>query len=95
MISQVQQHIADGLGAQTYRLLVRSNLLRERDANSELPALTIWSREDRVVLILDPLRIKNADVIASERFKHHLATTVQGRRIVVTNHRGLFIQVAY
>lgn len=95
MISQIQHHIADGLGAQTYRLLVRSNLLRERDANSGLPALTIWPREDRVVLILDPLRVKNADAIASERFKHHLATTLQGRRIVVTNHRGLFIQVAY
>jgi hypothetical protein len=59
------------------------------------PLLWVWTLADRCVVIVNPLRIKNIDAFIKPRFAHHLGTILQGRRVVVTNHRGVFVQVAY
>ena len=89
----LERRIAQHIAVLTYRHLTRSNLVRE-DAADE-PLIYVWSQADRVVLIVNPLRIKNLDVLTKPRFEHHLATVLQGRRVMVTNHRGIFLQVAY
>lgn len=55
----------------------------------------VWPREDRAVCIVDPLGIVNIDRLLSDRMLHHITAACQGRRVVFSNHRGAFIQVAY
>jgi len=69
-------------------------LVREDIAQDE-PLIWVWTRADRVVIIVNPLRVKNLDAFIKPRFTHHLGTVLQGRRVVVTNHRGIFVQVGY
>ncbi|MBM3130567.1 MAG: hypothetical protein FJ009_18300 [Chloroflexi bacterium] len=90
---QMAQHIAQ----LAFQHLTRSNLVREQNQPMEdgSPLIYAWPLDERVVLIVNPLRIKNIDHLTSRRFEHHLATIMQGRRVVVTNHRGIFVQVAY
>jgi len=49
----------------------------------------------RAVLIFDPLALKKPEEIVSPRFVHRLSTALGGVRVVPTNHRGIFLQVAY
>jgi len=92
----IERRIAEHIALLTYQHLTRSNLVRETPANVNTePLIWVWQRPDRVVLIVNPLRIKNLDALLSRRFTHHLSTVLQGRRIVVMNHRGIFVQVGY
>ncbi|HEY58032.1 MAG TPA: hypothetical protein G4O04_05800 [Anaerolineae bacterium] len=49
----------------------------------------------RVILAFDPLALRNPEAVVSECFVHRLSTALGGRQVVVTNSRGLFLQVAY
>ncbi len=89
----LERHLAAHIATQAFQLLVRSNMLR--DEHNDAPIIYAWTRTDRVILIVDPLRLKNIDGVISHRFRHHLGTILQGRRVVVTNHRGVFVQIAY
>lgn len=91
---QMAQHIAQ----LAFQHLTRSNLVREQQTEpmeDGAPLIYAWPLAERVVLIINPMRVKNIDHLTSRRFEHHLATIMQGRRVVVTNHRGIFVQVAY
>jgi len=92
--TSLEKRIAQHIAALTLQHLTRSNLVRD-DIASDDPLLWVWQQPDRVVLIVNPLRVKNLDALTRPRFTHHLGTVLQGRRIVVTNHRGLFLQVGY
>lgn len=52
----------------------------------------VWQRGNRVIVAFDPNAIKLDRV--NDRFAHDLSTRLQGRRVVRTNTRGLFLQVA-
>jgi hypothetical protein len=65
------------------------------DAPGDDPLIWVWTLTDRVVVIVNPLRVRNLDAFIKPRFTHHLGTVLQGRRVVVTNHRGIFVQVGY
>ena len=52
-----------------------------------------WPRADRLVIIFDPHAIDLGRV--NDDFAHRLSTRLQGRRVVRTNSRGLFLQVGY
>ena len=101
MADQLEKRIAEYIAALTLQHLTRSNLVREDVGAKDLspqqddPLLWVWTLADRCVLIVNPLRIKNIDAFIKPRFAHHLGTILQGRRVVVTNHRGVFVQVAY
>jgi hypothetical protein len=53
----------------------------------------VWPREDRVVVVFDPSVINIGKV--DQGFAHDLSTSLQGRVVVRTNSRGLFLQVGY
>jgi hypothetical protein len=53
----------------------------------------VWQRPDRIVVVFDPTTIDIGKVNAD--FAHRLSTQLQGRRVVRTNSRGLFLQVGY
>ena len=91
----IEKRIAQHIALLTYEHLTRSNLVRDADAQADEPLIWVWQRPDRVILIVNPLRVKNLDALTRPRFAHHLGTVLQGRRIVVTNHRGIFVQVGY
>lgn len=93
-LNSLERRIAQYIAMLTYQHLTRSNLVRDEIVDDD-PLLWVWQHPDRVVLIVNPLRIKNLDAFTSRRFTHHLGTVLQGRRIVVTNHRGIFLQVGY
>lgn len=89
----LEKRIAEQVAVLTYQHLTRSNLVREDPVDE--PLIYVWPQPDRVVLIVNPLRVKNLEALVKPRFQHHLATVLQGRRVVVTNHRGIFVQVGY
>lgn len=70
-------------------------LLDERKARlyPERTSFYVWTREDRAVVIFDTNMIDIGKVNAD--FAHRLSTRLQGRRVVRTNSRGLFLQVGY
>jgi len=94
MADQLEKRIAQYIAALTLQHLTRSNLVRE-DVAQDDPLLWVWTLADRCVVIVNPLRIKNIDAFVKPHFAHHLGTILQGRRVVVTNHRGVFVQVGY
>lgn len=67
--------------------------LRKARLDPALTAFYVWKRDDRVVVIFDPTAIDTGKV--NEDFAHRLSTQLQGRRVVRTNSRGLFLQVGY
>lgn len=96
--TMLERHLAEHIAMLTYQHLMRSDLVRDETPtmmDTTEPLMYVWTRTDRVVLIVNPLRIKNLDALIKPRFQHHLATVLQGRRVVVTNHRGIFVQVGY
>lgn len=58
-------------------------------------AFFVWARQDRAIVGINPENVKNIDAVYSERFAHHLATTLGGVRVERTNSRGIYYQVSY
>jgi len=81
--------IAQGVGAALVRLL------GPRLAPGAEAPFWIWLRPDRMIISIDPLAVKSIDQVLSPRFTHHLSTALAGRRVLATNSRGVYFQVAY
>ena len=88
-MSKYHQTLAQDLGERVRRTLVNVNAI------TDVTTVFVWPREDRVVCLIDPLGIRNVNTLLSGRTQHQIQTACQGRRVVFTNHRGAFIQVAY
>jgi len=71
------------------------DLLNERKAllYPDGTAFWVWPRDDRAILIFDPVQIDLRRV--NDVFAHELSTRLGGRRVVHTNSRGVFLQVGY
>lgn len=69
------------------------NLLNERKAllYPEGMAFYLWERDDRLVIIFDTDEINLGRV--DGEFAHLLSTRLNGRRVVRTNSRGVYLQV--
>lgn len=60
------------------------------------PVFYAWPLPDRLVLVIDPeLITRQNQVVGNAQFRHDLSTILAGRRVVVTNSRGIFVQIAY
>lgn len=70
-------------------------LLNERKARlyPDRKAFYVWPREDRTVVIFDTHVIDTGKV--NDDFAHRLSTRLQGRMVVHTNSRGVFLQVGH
>jgi len=70
-------------------------LLEQRRArlNPERTSFYVWARDDRAVVIFDTSVINMGKI--DHGFAHDLSTALQGRKVVRTNSRGLFLQVGY
>jgi hypothetical protein len=60
----------------------------------ERPVFYVMPRTDRLVLVVDPELVKIGKVL-SPSFRHDLSTRLSGRRVVATNSKGVFLQIAY
>lgn len=89
----IERRIAEYIGTLTLKHLINAEVLL--DSQSDSPALYVWTLPDRAVLILDPLQVKRLSLVTSHRFLHDLTTVLQGRRVVMMNHRGIFFQIGY
>ena len=72
------------------RLLENQNLLIPGRV-----AFYVWLRGKRAILIFDPLALRKPEIIVSALFVHRVVTALGGRRVIATNSRGIFLQVAY
>lgn len=54
-------------------------------------AFYLWQRDNRIVVAFDPSAIRLDRV--NDNFIHDLSTRLEGRKVVKTNTRGLFLQV--
>jgi len=59
------------------------------------PLFYVWPRPNRLILAFDSLAAKNVDRVLTHKFTHRLATVLSGRRVIATNSRGIFLQIAY
>ena len=85
-----RQEQAEIIAETTLRLLENMNLLMP-----EKLSFYLWLRGKRVVLIFDPLALRKPERVVQHLFTHRLSTALGGRRVVATNSRGIFLQVAY
>jgi hypothetical protein len=89
MDMRLVQHIAE----RTARYIERAGLVTKEE--QEAPTFYVWPREDRVVLAFDPLAGAKVDQVLTDKHTHRLSTLLSGRRVVATNTRGIFLQIAY
>jgi hypothetical protein len=70
-------------------------LLEQRKARLDYGQISfyVWARDDRAIVIFDTSAINMGKV--DNGFAHDLSTLLQGRKVVRTNSRGLFLQVGY
>ncbi len=61
----------------------------------ERVAFYVWLRGKRAVLIFDPLALRKPEAVVQALFVHRVSTALGGRRVIATNSRGIFLQVAY
>ncbi len=92
--SRPQHEAALNIGKMTARHIARSDLVRE-GIDTDAPLIWAFPQEDRVILSVNPWRVKSVEPFLTTRFRHHLSTIFHGARVVVTNSRGIFIQVGY
>jgi len=83
------RHVAE----RTAKLLDTANLVDT--TRQPRPLFYVWPRPDRLILAFDSLAAKNVDRVLTHKFTHRLATVLNGRCVIATNSRGIFLQVAY
>jgi hypothetical protein len=71
----------------TLRLLIQNKVMHYTSG----VAFYLWQRGDRVIVAFDPSAIRLERV--NDNFAHALSTGLEGRRVIRTNTRGLFLQV--
>lgn len=82
------------ISTKAYNFLQRHNLVI-KDTGGR-PVFYAWPLDDRLVLVIDPETItRQNQIVANDDFRHDLSTILGGRRVVVTNSRGIYVQVAY
>jgi hypothetical protein len=72
------------------RLLENQNLLIPGRV-----AFYVWLRGKRAILIFDPLALRKPEAVVQSLFVHRVSTALGGRRVIATNSRGIFLQIAY
>ena len=87
--------LAQFIAERTLRLLTKSGAIAEQGQVFNQPIFYAWQREDRLVLVFNPLLLKSPEAVLSPRFRHHLSTVLGGRAVVPTNTRGVFLQIGY
>ena len=50
---------------------------------------------DRIVMVVNTAHLKNSERASGDNFVRHLRTVLEGRRVVVTNHRCLIYQIGF
>src|SRR3990172_2967327 len=71
----------------TLSLLIQNKVLHY----SSGVAFYLWQRDERIIVAFDPSAIRLERV--NDHFVHDLSTRLEGRRVIRTNTRGLFLQV--
>ena len=71
----------------TLRLLIQNKVMHYTSG----VAFCLWQRGDRIIVAFDPSAIRLERV--NDQFAHALSTGLEGRRVIRTNTRGLFLQV--
>jgi hypothetical protein len=71
------------------------DLLDERKARlyDDRKTFYVWPRDGRLMIIFDAGAVDGGKV--NDDFAHRLSTRLQGRRVVRTNSRGLFLQIGF
>lgn len=72
-----------------------SGMLAAQLIDQESPTFYLWARSDRAIISVNPKNLRNQDAVYSEKFAHHLSTSLGGVRVERANSRGIFFQVGY
>ena len=88
-IDRCTQRLAIEIGERVKATLVQLGTLSE-DAR-----IAVVPYPDRALCIIDPAGVRNINKIYSDNTRHQLKTALKGRRVVLTNTRGVYIQVAW
>ncbi len=72
------------------RLLENQNQLIQDEI-----AFYAWRRGSRLILIFNPLGIRNPEAVLQNTFVHRLSTALGGVKVVPTNTRGIFLQIGF
>jgi len=77
----------------TMRLLIDRHIVD--DATKPSPVFFAWPRGNRLVMVLDPLQVRNPDAILADRFMNHLSLTLSRLPVNAIANPVLAIQVGF
>lgn len=89
----VEYNLTRNIADQALRVLEKQLTLPQ--SGQQLPLFYAWPRRDRAVLIFDPASFKDPRALLATRFAERLAAGMGNRKVVVTLHGALFVQVSY
>ncbi len=87
MIGLIPLTFREEVAAKALHLCIQRNVLLSTTGI----VFYIWQRDDRLIIAFDPDVIDTARV--NDDFAHRLSTRLQGRLVLRTNSRGMFLQV--
>jgi hypothetical protein len=90
----IEYNLTRNIADRAWRLL-KSQLKPHPSASLTTPLFYAWPRHDRAILIFDPTSFKNPRTLLDSRFAERLAAGMGNRKVVVTLHGALFVQVSY
>ncbi len=71
------------------------NTLHQLNAVRADAKAVAFERDGRAICAIDPSGVSNINKIFTDNTRHHLSTALKGRKVVMTNTRGIFIQIAW
>ncbi len=89
-MNDLRQKQAERIAVKTHRLLENQNWLLDGQI-----AFYVLPMSKRAILIFDPLALRKPELVVEPTFVHRLSTALGGCRVVPTNSRGIYLQVAY
>ncbi len=89
----VEYNLTRNIADQAFRVLEKQ--LTPHHPGRQVPLFYAWPRRDRAVLIFDPASFKDPRTLLETRFAERLAAGMGNRKVVVTLHGALFVQVSY
>jgi hypothetical protein len=88
-IDALTRRLAQDIGERVKATLVQLGTLHQRAVVSVIPY------PDRAVCVIDASGVLNINKIYTDNTRHQLKTALKGRKVVLTNTRGVFVQVAW
>ena len=89
----IEYNLTRSIADRVFRVIEKHIKPAEKDRSD--PIFYAWPRKDRAILVFDPASFRDPRALLHVRFSERFAAGMGNRKVVVTLHGGLYVQVAY